>query len=278
MTIKFDFHCHSHFSDGQLSPQALIEYATEREIQLLALTDHDTISGLEEVSRFIGEQDLPIKLINGVEISALSEFGEVHIVGLAIDPRHSELCCALSEQQQKRWQRAENIDEKLQKLGVNGVLDWCKIHVKQVVTRSHMAKALVDLGYAKDLQQAFKKYIGKKGKVKVPKDWMSLPQAIELIGKAGGVSVLAHPTRYPLSNRKLSLLIESFKQAGGDAIEMAYPSLNADKIAWLKIQRENHNLLASSGSDFHYPNLKWTDLGRFPHLDAGIPHVRSRLN
>ncbi len=276
--MKFDFHCHSHFSDGQLSPVELVDYALEREIELLALTDHDTVDGIAVAQKYINKLTLSsgkfnFQLAAGVEISALTDFGEVHVVGLNIDSENQDLLLALKTQQGKRWQRAEKIDQQLGKLGVTGVLQECEKQVVQVITRSHIAKAIVSLGHAKDMQQAFKKYIGKKGRIKVSKGWMSLEQAISLIHEAGGISILAHPTRYPLSNKKLSLLIENFKLAGGQAMEMAYPSLNKDKRDWLKIHLDKNQLLASSGSDFHYSGLKWSDLGRFPVLDGQIPHV-----
>ena len=277
MSVKYDFHTHSNYSDGLLSPTELVDYALEREVQFLALTDHDSISGLDEAREYIAEANLSIRLIKGVEISALTEFGEIHIVGLGIDDTHAELIACLTAQQNKRWQRAEVICQKLEKAGVAGVLDLCRAQVRQVITRSHIAKAIVELGHAKDMQQAFKKYIGKQGRIKVPKDWMEIGTAIEIIKSAGGIPVLAHPTRYPLSNRKLSLLIKNFADSEGEAIEMAYPSLNADKTAWLKIHQESNQLMASSGSDFHYPNLRWTDLGRFPALDSSIPHVSEKL-
>ncbi|WP_444998388.1 PHP domain-containing protein [Aliikangiella sp. IMCC44359] len=278
MTFKYDFHCHSHFSDGALSPKQLIDYASERDIHCLALTDHDSISGLSEASEYILSQQLPIKLINGVEISSLTEYGEIHIIGLAVDPLNKALINALNIQQEKRWLRAEVINESLIKAGVHGVLEYCKKEVKQVITRSHIAKAMVELEQVKDMQQAFKKYIGKQGRIKVPKNWMCLEEAIEVIKSAGGIPVLAHPTRYPLSNRKLSYLIQTFAQNGGEGIEMAYPSLNQDKMNWLKVHQKANELLASCGSDFHYPNLRWTDLGRYPRLDPTIPHVLDRLN
>lgn len=276
--MKFDFHCHSHYSDGLLSPAELIEYAEERGIELLALTDHDSIDGIALAQDSIQSSQAKLRLIGGVEISALTAFGEIHIVGLNVDVQNGALKAALKEQQDKRWQRAEDMNVRLAKVGVVGVLDACKKDVIQVITRSHMATAIVSLGYAKDRQQAFKKYIGKKGRIKVPKNWMTIEDAIALINGAGGISILAHPTRYPLSNRQLGLLIAAFKLAGGEALELAYPSLNKDKRDWLLVHLEKHNLLASSGSDFHYPNLKWTDLGRFPVLDDRIPHVLNQLN
>ena len=275
--MRFDFHCHSHFSDGALSPAALIDYAVAKELELLALTDHDSTSGLSEAREQIKCQNLPLRLLNGVEISALTEFGEIHIVGLNVDVENNLLIKKLHKQRELRWARAEEYDVKLAKIGVNGVLEEVRNQAVEVVTRPHIAKAIVKLGFAKDMDQAFKRYIGKTGRVKVAKSWMTMTEAIELIKGAGGISVLAHPTRYPISNRKLSSLIESFKSEGGDAMELSYPSLNRDKFEWLKTHQAKNNLLASSGSDFHYPDLRWTDLGKFPHLDTSIPHVKDQL-
>ncbi|MET1253797.1 PHP domain-containing protein [Aliikangiella maris] len=271
--LKFDFHCHSCFSDGALTPTQLIDYAVEREIKLLALTDHDCIHGLSEAHNHILEKQYDIELINGVELTALCEFGEVHVVGLGIDSTNTSLLSTLAQQQAERKKRARQIDEKLNLLGVHGVLEYCNQMSPVALTRTHIAQAIVALGYAKDMKAAFKKFLGKNGKIKVAKNWIDLSVAIELIKQAGGVAVLAHPTRYPLSNRKLGLLIAHFAQLGGEAIEMAYPSLSKDKIEWLKLHLEMHQLQASSGSDFHYPGLKWTDLGKFPFLDRSIPHI-----
>ncbi|TQV87470.1 PHP domain-containing protein [Aliikangiella coralliicola] len=275
--MRYDFHCHSHFSDGALSPEALIDYAIDKEIDVLALTDHDSTGGLESAREQIKAIGASLRLLNGIEISALTEFGEIHIVGLDIDAENEGLKRTLAIQQKNRWSRVEEYDVKLAKIGVKGILQEVRNQAVEVATRPHIARAIVNLGFAKDMDQAFKRYIGKKGRIKVSKSWVPMAEAIDLIRQAGGISVLAHPTRYPLSNRKLSLLIESFKCEGGNAMEMAYPSLNRDKSDWLKIHREKNGLLASSGSDFHYPNLRWTDLGRFPNLDPSIPHVKDEL-
>lgn len=277
MSDKFDFHCHSCFSDGGLEPKRLIDYAIERNIRHLSLTDHDTVSGLSIAREYINKNQLEIALIDGVEISASTEYGEIHIVGLGIDSKNKALNSALNQQHRVREDRAEQICHKLEKLGVADVLAKTREISTQVITRTHIARAVVELGHAKDMQQAFKKYLGKKGKAKVGQSWMLLEEAISLIKVAGGKAILAHPTRYPLTNRKLSLLIQAFKEAGGHGLEMAYPSLSPDKMTWLKVHREQNELLASSGSDFHFPGLKWTDLGRFPFLDASIPHVKESV-
>lgn len=277
--MKFDLHCHSHFSDGALSPQALADYAHERQLDLLALTDHDTISGIQPMQSCIDRQSFNLKLIPGVEISALSSINkqEVHVLGLGIDPSNPQLKQKLDEQIEKRWHRARKICDGLSRVGIPEIYQHMLNNVKQVVTRSHIAQALVDLDYVKDKQQAFKKYLGNKAKIKATKEWMSLAEVISLIHQAGGISVLAHPTRYRLSSRKLRLLLEQFSQDGGMGIEMSYPSLTADKAPYLQSLRKEFNFLASSGSDFHFPDLRWTDLGRFPPLPAELPHVLHQL-
>jgi len=276
--MRYDFHAHTHFSDGMLSPEELVERAVEKNVELLAISDHDSISGIPQARDYAKNLKSDIVLLDAIELSAQSDFGEIHIVGLAIDITNCQLLKSIENQQQKRWRRVKVFEQKFQKLGVQGVFEELEKSCKQVVTRSHVARALVKLGYAKDNNQAFKKYIGKKGRVKAPTEWITMLDAINLIHSAGGIAILAHPTRYPMSNRRLGYLIEEFEIAGGDAIEMAYPSLSPDKKAWLEVQRKQNNLMASGGSDFHYPNLKWSDLGRFPAIDSDTPHVLKKID
>ncbi len=275
--MRYDFHSHSYYSDGLLSPMELVERGEARGVELLALSDHDSISGLKHAREHIIANNLTIRLVDAVEISAHSDFGEIHIVGLDINANNNKLTQLLERQKDKRWQRAREFELKLQKLQIFGVYDYLQENCKEIVTRSHIARALIHLGHAKDNNQAFKKYLGKKGKIKVPSDWASMEEVISCIQTAGGRAILAHPTRYPMSNRRLTYLIEEFAIAKGDAIELSYPSLNPDKKAWLEVQRSKHSLLASGGSDFHYPNLKWTDLGRFPPIENCVPHVLTAL-
>lgn len=275
--MRYDFHSHTHYSDGVLSPADLVMRAENMQIELFAISDHDSVSGLAEAQQAIELGSLNLRLVNAIEISAQSDFGEVHIVGLNIDANNEHLLSAIKKQQASRWVRAAKIADKLSSINVHGVFEFLKENCHEVVTRTHIARALVTLGHVKDNQQAFKKYLGKKGRVKVPAEWMSLDTAIELIKNAGGIAILAHPTRYPMSNTRLSYLIEDFTQSGGEAIEMSYPSLSPDKQAWLNSMREKNELLASAGSDFHVPDLKWSDLGRFRQLDSKIPHVIDRI-
>ena len=276
-TINYDFHSHTHFSDGALSPEDLINRAIERDVNLLAITDHDSVSGLERAESHILEHKLPIKLVEGIELSAGSDFCDIHIVGLGINRCSDKLTELIKKQKLKRWERAKLINEKLKKAGVENILKLIKADNVDVITRSHFAQKLIKEEYAKDNKQVFKRFLGRKGKAKVQNDWESMENCIQVINESGGLAVLAHPTRYAISNRKLSYLIEEFKIAEGDAIEISYPSLNADQGGWLEVQRDKNQLLASGGSDFHYPDLKWSDLGRFRPIKKDIPHVLDEL-
>jgi len=278
-SIRYDFHSHTHFSDGVLSPSELVERARSKNLDWLAISDHDSISGLLYAKQYLKQQCIDdLTLVNAVELSVQTDFGEVHMVGLNIDPHNDALVGLIERQQQKRLKRLAVYDDKFNKLNIFGIEQAVRDLSKQVVTRSHLARALVLMDLVKDNQQAFKKYLGKKGRIKVPTDWVSMQEAIKAVHNAGGLTVLAHPTRYPMSNRRLTYLIEEFQLAGGDAIEVAYPSLSPDKKAWLLQLRQKYDLLVSGGSDFHYPDLKWTDLGRFPTIDSKIPHVIDIIN
>jgi len=277
LIIKYDFHSHTDYSDGVLTPTELVNRAAERQVKMLAISDHDSISGLYEAEQAIQTNQLELKLVNSIELSVKSDFGEVHIVGLNINPEEVTLVEAISRQQTLRWTRAKQIADKLESLNVTGVFEYLQSNCRQVVTRSHIARSLVELKHVKDMQQAFKKYLGKKGRVKVAAEWIEMSDAINLIHQAGGLAILAHPTRYPMSNRKLTYLIEEFKIAEGDAMEVSYPSLAPDKQAWLYQLLDKHQLLASAGSDFHYPDLKWSDLGHFKPVNPEVPHVLHHL-
>lgn len=276
-SLNYDFHSHTHFSDGLLSPEELVSRAIDKSVVILAITDHDSVSGLKSAHDYCVNNELSLQLVNGIELSASSDFSDIHIVGLGIKTESNELKKLVKEQKSKRWERAEAINFKLKKVGVDNILELIKEEQVDVITRSHFAQKIIKQGYAKDNKQVFKRFLGRKGKAKVINNWESMENCIQVIHEAGGLAVLAHPTRYAISNRKLSYLIEEFKIAGGDGLEVSYPSLNADQGGWLEVQRVKNDLLASAGSDFHYPDLKWSDLGRFRPVKNDIPHVLDKL-
>ncbi|AZZ97872.1 PHP domain-containing protein [Pseudoalteromonas sp. R3] len=264
--IKYDLHSHSTFSDGRLAVSALLERATERGVDVLAITDHDTVAGLAPARAYIADKQLPLSLVSGVEISTKWESFEIHIVGLNIDENADALNTLLASQQQKRRERAKEIGARLAKRGYEGIYEEAKLLAENAeITRAHFAKALVDRGVAKNIQGVFKKYLGRNKIGYVPSSWCSMAQAVEAIHSAGGVSVLAHPGRYQMSNKWLRKLLDEFSAAGGKAMEVAQPQQAPSERQFLGQLSREYNLLASQGSDFHYPT-NWLDLGKNLYL------------
>ncbi|MCE0492698.1 RNase RNM [Vibrio salinus] len=272
--MKIDLHSHTTASDGHLSPADLVARAIEFDVRVLAITDHDTTDGLAEAQTYIDSlQDRPIKLIPGIEISTVWQNKDIHIVGLNIEPQHPELTAFIHTQKQRRQVRAELIAERLEKVTREGVLEEVQtIAGEASITRAHFAKWLADNEYAKNLQQVFKKYL-KRGKPGyVPPNWGSMEEAINIIHAAGGVAVLAHPGRYDLTAKWVKRLLAAFVEAGGDAMEVAQPQQGMQERRNLSDYAIQYKLLASQGSDFHYPSA-WLELGRNLWLPSGVEPV-----
>ncbi|REL28940.1 PHP domain-containing protein [Thalassotalea euphylliae] len=260
--MRFDLHSHTNFSDGKLSPQELVERAVNFQLDVLAITDHDTVSGLESAKQHISEQALPLSLVSGIEISTMWQNFEIHIVGLNIDPESEALQALISEQQHARESRAIQMGEKLAKCGFPDMLEKAKALVGEgTITRAHFARVLHDEGQVSTMQSAFDKYIGKGKRAFVKPLWCDIAKAVEVIHQAGGVAVLAHPMRYDMTSKWLRRLILDFKAAGGDGMEIVLPQMNPDQRRLMLTFCLEYDLYASLGSDFHYPS-KWSDLGR----------------
>lgn len=274
--MKFDLHCHSHFSDGILSPEMLVARAKEREVDVLALTDHDTIAGLSLAQKAAAE--CGITLINGIEFSSQWGKGGVHIVGLGFKLDSPELIAAIEAQNAARSGRAEQIAAKLAKAGITGSLEGAQALAGDAfVGRPHFAQYLVSVGAVSNINAAFKKYLGTGKSADVKYQWPNMVTIIEWIHAAGGVAVLAHPCKYDLTRTKMCALIKDFAAAGGDALEVV-SGMQAHPVTedLAKIAAAN-NLAASCGSDFHMPGQAWQELGCFPKLPDSCRPVWSLL-
>ena len=160
---RIDLHCHTHCSDGTLSPQTLIDRAVNYQIDVLAITDHDTVEGFDIALDYIVEKNIPIKLVSGIEISTAWQGFEIHIVGLNIDINNLALQQLISCQQEAREQRAVSIGEKLAKCGFEDAYhDAKKLAGSGTITRAHFAKVLYQQGHVGTMQKAFDEYLGKK--------------------------------------------------------------------------------------------------------------------
>lgn len=260
--LRVDLHSHTKFSDGGLTPQELIERAVNFQIDVLAITDHDTISALDIANEYIKEKKYSLKLINGIEISTAWQGFEIHIVGLNIDQNNETLTQLISEQQSARELRAITMGEKLTKCGFEDIYQQAKLFSGMgSITRSHFAKVLLQQGKVSNMQAAFDKYIGKGQRAYVKPNWCSIEESVDTIHSAGGTAVIAHPVRYDLSTKWLRRLVVQFKESGGDGLEIVLPQMGVEQRKLMLSFCLEYDLHASMGSDFHYPN-KWSDLGR----------------
>ena len=261
--MKVDLHCHSYYSDGKHSPEFLLQRARENGVSHLAITDHDCIHAFSQLDQDYDD----IELLNGVEISCFWQGLEIHVVGLLIDLSNEELQSLLDLQQSHRRNRIDAMDQKLQDLGVKDLSSWFESKQCIAMTRSHVADFLVEKQLSKNRQKAFKKYLAKRGRIYVPAQWCSLEEAVQTICSANGIAVLAHPSRYPLSKRKLNSLTEEFANCGGEAIETSYSNIDPNTRRQLSELAAEFKLYSSAGSDFHDEAAHWTDIGKYPDLD-----------
>ncbi|WP_174888638.1 RNase RNM [Candidatus Williamhamiltonella defendens] len=277
-SIIYDLHSHTSASDGLLTPMQLVHRAVTMGVHILAITDHDTTSGLMAAKKTIQEQQLPIQLIDGVEISTLWRKYEIHIVGLGIDINHPVIKAFLDKQSERRYERAQKISAAIEEIKIPNVWKGVQdLAGKGLVTRAHFARYLLNLGKGSNIKQIFKKYLveGKPGYV-LP-EWGSIKEAIEIIKKAEGYAVLAHPARYGFSNRLLKVLLAYFADQGGDAMEVAQCQQATHERTLLAQYANEYHLLASQGSDFHHP-CSWIELGRHLWLPAGSEPIWDHWN
>lgn len=270
--MNFDLHTHSTASDGTLTPTELVELAVENKITHLALTDHDTLSGLDEAAQSAKKNG--IHLIPGVELSVTWQKKLFHIVGLNIDPTATPLKNGVNALQAKRIERAKRMGESLNKKGITGIYERAKeLAGNGMITRTHFARALVENGFANDVPSVFKSYLkpGKPGYVRT--EWATLEESVDWIKSAGGVAVLAHPGRYKLSASWLRRFLADFKETGGEAIEIVYGHCNPVDIQNASQQAKRFDLLASTGSDFHSQDSPWNKLGSLAPLPKNIKPV-----
>ena len=266
--IKYDLHSHTKYSDGSLSAQALIELAIERGITHLAITDHDTVQAhlqlTENNNSYATEK---INIIKGIELSSQWNNMGVHIVGLNIDIHSTAITTAVKHQTQLRIERVKTIAKKLLQRGFPDITQGAMILAGDgQVGRPHIAQHMVDEGLVSSVGQAFNKYLG-AGKVgDISSVWPDLECVVEWINAAGGVAVLAHPSRYRMTRTKRRRLMADFSDAGGQAIEVCAGNQVPGVAEEMAAVCDEFGFHASVGSDFHNPDYKWVKLGQYPSL------------
>ncbi|MBB5022675.1 PHP domain-containing protein [Desulfurispira natronophila] len=262
-----DLHVHSTASDGTDTPSALAAKAAEAGLQAIALTDHDTVAG---IPAFIHAcQGWGVEALAGVEISALYRDGHgyevgVHILGYfpgGVDPRMEE---SMGELMSARDERNKLMVQKLNQLGIPLCLDEVAGKAGgDVVGRVHMAQVLVEGGYVSTMDEAFRRYLGPRGKAYAPKERLTPEEAIQLISRHGGLAVLAHPGTLPIRGQQY---LESFSrrlvQSGLGGIESDYPYLSNAQRQHFRALARRLGVVATGGSDYHGANRPEIRLGR----------------
>lgn len=271
--MKIDLHCHTRCSDGTLSVEELIDRAHTLQVDVLAITDHDDVRAFERAKQYQASQKRALQLISGVEISTYWHSFEIHIVGLNFDPAHPAMQDFLQQQSEIRLQRATKIAEKLETCGYVGLFEKVVQMVGEgQITRSHFARVLVRDHGIKDMQGAFDKLLGKGKKAYVKPHWPTIEQAVDVIVKAGGKAVIAHPGHYGMSSKWMRRLITEFKRVGGVGFEVVHTKLSPAVNRQMALFATEYSLEASAGSDFHGPS-RWCELGRKLALPEGLTPI-----
>lgn len=280
--MKYDLHCHSTCSDGTYAPDELVKLAKNRGIDVLALTDHDTISGLQMAKQTA--ESIGLTFIFGVEISCVYTLTGshdrdkqrnkiIHVVGLNftdIDAMQQQLQFI----QDSRANRGLAMVKKLADiLHIDADALWQQVLIKasgdaKAVGRSHIAQVLHQNGYVPTVQSAFSKYLADNKPAYVKLDALSLQDGVALIHHCGGKAVLAHPTRYDLSATCIRRLMADFAEYGGDACELPATDEPLSKRKMIDRVIQQHDLQVSVGSDFHGTSMPWRALGDVAELNA----------
>jgi predicted metal-dependent phosphoesterase TrpH len=276
--LNIDLHTHSSCSDGALTPAELVAHAAAAGVEVLALTDHDTVAGLKEAEHSAGV--LGLRLVPGVEISASWRAQAIHVLGLWIDPASAPLRGVLATQGERRRVRMRKICARLGKLGLPGMELLAAVEAHPgLPTRAHLANAMVAGGHVNRADEAFRKYLGSGKAANVAAEWPALDVVVSWIRAAGGVATLAHPARYSMSAGARRLLLADFVAAGGAALEVVSGGNGTQHAEAVAVLAVKYGLMGSVGSDFHDPRLTWNPLGRSLKLpDCVTPVWRSHMN
>jgi predicted metal-dependent phosphoesterase TrpH len=271
--LNVDLHCHSRISDGLLSPADLVERAQRNGVDVLALTDHDELSGLGQAAE--AARPLEMQFVPGVEISVTWAGSTVHIVGLRVDPQCPALVEGVRATRSGREMRGRDMAAQLDAVGIPGAFEGALTHVgnPQLISRTHFARFLVQIGVGKDISHVFQNYLveGKPGYA--PMRWATLANAVAWIREAGGTAVIAHPGRYDYTPTQFGAFFDEFLSLGGKGIEVVTGSHTPDQYKEYAQVARQYGFLASRGSDFHGPAESRVDLGQLPPLPADLTPV-----
>ena len=255
-----DLHTHSTVSDGTYTPSELVDYALQKGLSAIALTDHETSEGVSEA--LIAAQGTSLELISGIEISSDFNGREVHVVGLFVDNTDKNYISVLGSLRKERENRNHLMIEKFASLGISMTYDELKsVSDSKILTRSHFAKLLMKKGIVKSVAEAFDRFLADGKPAYTKRTLPTCEESLSIISDAGGIAVLAHPYTYKLSSDNLTKLISHVSSIGFTAIECYYPTHTPSQTRHILDLAEKYSLLPSGGSDFHGSNKPNLDLG-----------------
>lgn len=245
-----DLHVHSNKSDGTFTPSELVTMAIKKNLTALALTDHDTTDGLEELANAAAGK--PLAVVPGIELSTEYEGKDIHIVGLFIDPTQSDFRAHLKAFVESRDDRNRKMCANLQEAGIPISYEALQeANPGSVITRAHYGTWLLEHGVVSSVADAFSKYLGDHTPYFVPREKVTPQQAVSLTQKAGGLAILAHPILYRMSRERLDILVRCLKEVGLTGIEAIYATYNSREENQIRQLASKYDLLLSGGSDFH---------------------------
>lgn len=245
-----DLHVHSTASDGSLTPTEVVNRAAGLGLTAMALTDHDTVSGIDEALK--AAKDLDMEVIPGIEVSCIYKEKEIHILGLYIDHTNPELLSFLKEAFRKRYDRNMEMLAAFNKDGFEiTVEDLHCGNPKTVITRAHFARALLKRGYVSSVDQAFRKYLNPDRPYYRSRELITPEEVLNALQAAGGFPVLAHPLQYKLGWAGTEELVSMLKEHGLCGLECFHSSNNQDESGKLRKLAKKYALAPTGGSDFH---------------------------
>ncbi len=245
-----DLHVHSDKSDGSHTPTALVSLALDAGLTAMALTDHDTMAGVEEAAAAAKGSGLTV--IPGIELSSHYDRKEIHIVGLYVNRNNDALQHYLTHFLESRLHRNEALCLRLQEAGYDITMEELKREFPDsVLTRAHFARLMHRKGYANSVAAAFERFLGDHCPYFIPREKLPAAEAVALIRNAGGIAVLAHPTLYHMGQETLFHMVSFLKDAGLNAIETKYTTYSFSEERQMKEIAQKLGLGKAGGSDFH---------------------------
>ena len=261
-----DLHVHSNCSDGTCTPTELVDHAMEKGLAAFALTDHDSVDGLEEAilyaDRLRTKSSAVPEVVPGIELSSEYHGQDIHVVGLYINYHDQIFLSKIRDFVESRANRNQKMCALLQKAGIPVTYEeLLTAYPDSVITRAHYAGYMLEKGYVKSRQEAFERYVGDHAPCYIPREKITPAQAVQLIRQAGGAPILAHPILYHMSEEHLDELVRELKEFGLMGIEAVYSTYSPADERQIRGLAKKYDLLVSGGSDFHGANKPGLDLG-----------------